>query len=68
MDKRYIAAITNNPQAGVDMICILIIDTKSGNRNSEVFNIVVHKSEKALQLRPFLEKLEEDLHVIDLSN
>ena len=50
------------------MICILIIDTKSGNRNSEVFNIVVHKSEKALQLRPFLEKLEEDLHVIDLSN
>ena len=68
MDKKYIIAIANNPQAGANMISILIVDTKPASNNSEVFSAVINKSEKAPRLRSFLEKYGEDAHIIDISN
>ena len=49
------------------MICILIIDTMPESKKSEIFDIIVHKSEKEQRLRPYLEMLKEDIHVVDLT-
>lgn len=67
MAQRYTIAITRNPNAGPEMIAILIIDTRPENGKSEVFNETVHRRLKISTLTPFLELFGHDVNIIDAS-
>jgi len=67
VNERYTIAITPNPDAGEDMISILIIDTRPENGKSEIFSTTTHRDQKYTSLHPYLEQIGDDFHLIDLT-
>lgn len=67
MNERYTIAITPNPDAGSDMISILIIDTMPEDGRSEIYSATVPRSEKYTAIFPYLGKVGHDMHIVDLT-
>ena len=67
MQKRYTIAITHNPDAGDNMVSILIIDTMPEDGKSEVYSATVPHGEKHTSLSEYLERIGQESHIIDLT-